>query len=132
LRAAAITKLNDCYSLVAGLGRPTIDVGGGGCAVSISGWKEGLILAGTDNVADEVTVSMAMGRLQLDATNTDGVISVRGSCNFEDLSAGSTVNTDALITNQVWDTDVDSWKATAVGSWITKKLLTVTKFLSLK
>ena len=102
LRAGATSSIIDGYSNVAGLNRPTIDVGGGGCAVSIRDYRGGLVIAGADNVADEVTVSMAMGRLQLAADNTDGTISVRGSCHFEDLSAGSTVETGGLLEpNQV-------------------------------
>jgi hypothetical protein len=102
LRAGATSSIIDAYSNVAGLSRPTIDVNGGGCAVSIRDYRGGLILAGADNAGDEVTVSMAMGRLQLAADNTDGTISVRGNCEFEDLSAGSTVDTGALFEpNQV-------------------------------
>lgn len=97
LRAGASSSIIDAYSNVAGLGRPTIDVNGGGCAVSIRDYRGGLIVAGADNAGDEVTISMAMGRLQLAADNTAGVISVRGSCHFEDLSAGSTVDTGGLL-----------------------------------
>lgn len=87
----------DGYSLVPGLSRPTIDTGGSGSMVSIRDWRGGLIIAGTDGALDEVTVSLAMGRLQLAASNTAGTISVRGSCNYEDLSNGSIVNIDGLL-----------------------------------
>lgn len=93
----------DGYSLIAGLSRPTIDVGGGGCAVSIRDYRGGLVLAGADNAADEVTVSLAMGRLRLDATNTAGTISCRGICDFEDLSAGSTVETSGLVDDIIFN-----------------------------
>lgn len=97
LVAGGTCTIIDGYSLVPGLSRPTIDVGGGGCAVSIRNYRGGLILAGTDGVADEVTVSLAMGRLQLAASNTAGTISVRGICDFDDQSAGSTVETSGLV-----------------------------------
>jgi hypothetical protein len=97
LLAGGISTVIDGYSLIAGLSRPTIDVGGGGCAVSIRDYRGGLVLAGADNAADEVTVSLAMGRLQLDATNTNGTISCRGICDFDDQSAGSTIETSGLI-----------------------------------
>jgi hypothetical protein len=132
LLAGAATSIIDGYSNVAGLGRPTIDVNGGGCAVSIRDYRGGLIIAGADNAGDEVTVSMAVGRLQLAASNTAGVISARGSCHFEDISTGSTIDTSALIASQVWDILLADWKATVVGAWITKKLLTVSKFIGLK
>jgi hypothetical protein len=87
----------DGYSLVPGLSRPTIDVGGGGCAVSIRDYRGGLIVTGADNAADEITVSLAMGRLRLDAGNTNGTISCRGICDFENLTAGTTVETSGLV-----------------------------------
>lgn len=90
------------YSLVPGLSRPTIDVGGGGCMVSIRDYRGGLILAGADNAADEITVSLAMGRLRLDASNTNGTISCRGICDFEDLAAGATVETSGLVDDIVF------------------------------
>jgi len=40
---------------------------------------------------------MAQGRLQLAASNTLGTISCRGVCDFDDLSAGATVETSGLI-----------------------------------
>lgn len=97
LAAGASASIIDGYSLIPGLGRPTIDVGGSGCSVSIRGWKGGLIIAGADNAADEVTVSLAMGRLQLASSNTNGTISVRGTCDFDDQTAGSTVETSGLV-----------------------------------
>lgn len=36
------------------------------------------------------------------------------------------------IADAVWNIAIATWKASIVGGWITKKLLTVTKFLSLK
>lgn len=97
LLAGATTSIIDGYSLIPGLGRPTIDVNGGGAQCSIRDWRGGLIIAGVDNAADEVTVSLAMGRLRLDATNTDGVISARGLAHFENLSAGTAVDITALL-----------------------------------
>lgn len=97
MRAGANSSIIDAYSNVAGLGRPTIDVNGGGCAVSIRDYRGGLVIAGADNAGDEVTVSMAMGRLLLAASNSDGVISVRGNCHFEDQSTGSTVDIGGLL-----------------------------------
>jgi hypothetical protein len=36
------------------------------------------------------------------------------------------------IADAVWNIALATWKASIVGGWITKKLLTVSKFLSLK
>ena len=36
------------------------------------------------------------------------------------------------IATEVWGLAIVDWKATTIGGWITKKLLTVPKFLALK
>jgi len=97
LDAGSITRFTDCASTVAGLGRPTLDVNGGGCMVSNRSYRGGLTVTGADNAADEITISMAQGRLQLAAGNTDGTISCRGVTDFDDQSAGSTVETSGLV-----------------------------------
>ena len=97
LDAGSITRFTDCASTVAGLGRPTLDVNGGGCMVSNRSYRGGLTVTGADNAGDEVTISMAQGRLQLAAGNTAGTISCRGVTDFDDQSAGSTVETSGLV-----------------------------------
>lgn len=97
LSAANTTTMIDCYSEIGGLNRPTINLGGGGCDVSVRGQKGGLNIGGADNAADAVTISMAMGKLTLLATNVDGVISVRGMSQFTDNSLGATVDIAGLL-----------------------------------
>jgi hypothetical protein len=87
----------DCHSLVPGTSRPTINVNGGVSMVSIRGYKGGLIVGGSTNASNEITVSMSTGRLQLAASNTAGTISCRGVCDFDDQSAGATVETSGLV-----------------------------------
>jgi len=93
----------DCYSLVPGLSRPTVNVNGGVSMVSIRGYKGGLIVGGSTNASNEITVSMSTGRLRLAASNTAGTISCRGICDFDDQSAGATVEISGLVDEVVFN-----------------------------
>lgn len=133
-----ITVMIDCYSAIGGLGRPTIDTGGSGSNVSIRSYRGGLTILGTDDASDAVTVSMAQGKLTLDASNTLGNISVRGLAQFTDSSAGSTVDTSGLLNRQiveddVWDALISDHSVTgSIGEFIVRRLLTTAKFFSLR
>jgi hypothetical protein len=87
----------DPFSEVGGLARPSIDVNGGAKNVTVRGMRGGLDFGGMTDAGASGTVSMAQGKLPLLATNTDGVISVRGTSHFEDLTNGSTVDIDGLL-----------------------------------
>lgn len=97
LKTASETALVDCYSSISGLIRPSIDVNGGICDVSVRGFKGGLTMKGSTHASGTVSVGMAQGRLELDASNTAGIISCRGVADFADSSAGSTVDTTGLL-----------------------------------
>jgi hypothetical protein len=133
-----ITVMIDCYSAIGGLGRPSVDTGGSGTDVSIRSYRGGLTISGTDDASDAVTVSMAQGKLTLDASNTLGNISVRGLAQFTDNSAGSTVDTTgllnrAIVENDVWDALISDHAVTgSFGEFIVRRLLTVAKFFSLR
>jgi hypothetical protein len=132
------TVMVDCYSVIPGLARPTVDTGGGGVSLSIRSYRGGLTVKGTDNAADNVTVSMAQGKLTLDASNTNGVISVRGVAQFTDASAGTTVDDTGLlnqvtIASTVWGALLSANTVSgSFGEYIQRKLLTISKFLALK
>jgi hypothetical protein len=90
---------SDPHSQVAGLGRPTFSMNAAstGAKFSLRGYSGGLTLTNCNHAADEVTLDMAQGKVTLAASCTAGVISVRGSCQFTDDSAGSTVDTSGLV-----------------------------------
>jgi|GEM_PF-3238281 len=93
----------DPYSSIAGTDRPTLSMASStGVRVGIRGMRGGLTLKSVDHADTNVSVEMATGALTLAATCTAGVIVVRGSCAYLDESAGSTVDRDGLIVNQVW------------------------------
>jgi hypothetical protein len=69
----------------------------------------------------------------------DTFVAANGVSVLANNSAGLILNQTGLlpaditaIADGVWDYTLVTWKASIVGGWITKKLLTVTKFLSLK
>lgn len=97
LLAGGNTTFIDGYSTIGGLSRPSINVGGGGCNVSLRSYRGGLNVTGMDNAGDAVTVSMAQGKLTLLAGNTAGTISIRGLAQFTDNSAGATVDSTGLL-----------------------------------
>jgi hypothetical protein len=133
--AGVVVFDSDPHSQVAGLGRPTFSMNAAstGAKLSLRGYSGGLTLTNCNHAADEVTLEMAQGKVTLTATCTDGVISVRGSCQFTDDSAGSTVDTTALIRAQIWDALLaDYVVAGSFGEWVGKKLLTLVSFLGLK
>lgn len=89
----------DGWSALGGAGqRPGITVGTGGSNVSIRSYRGGLNLGGVANAADTVSVSMAQGKLTVQASCTDGDISIRGLAQFvDDSGVGVDVDTTALM-----------------------------------
>jgi hypothetical protein len=139
IAASAKLVMVDCYSSLGGIvPRPTLTFGLGNSDVSIRSYRGGLTVFGVDGISDEVTIGMAQGKLTLDSTCTDGAISVRGVAQFTDNSAGSTVDTTALvnqvtIASAVWDALLSAHVvAGSFGEWIGRKLLSVAKFVGLK
>jgi len=112
--AGNVVMNSDPHSQVAGLGRPTFSMNAAstGAKFSLRGYSGGLTLTNNNHADDEVTLEFVAGKCTLDATCTDGTISVRGNAQFTDSSAGSTIDKTALLEPS--------------------KLLTVKKFLGLK
>lgn len=137
--SAALTRttvFTDCFSILGGAGqRPALDLGGGaaGCDVSNRGYKGGLDVDGSVHANDSSTMGFVHGNCELLAGNTLGDMAVRGSCKFTDNSAGATVDTDGLIRAQIWQALIaDFQTAGSFGEYVSKKLLSVVKFLGLK
>jgi hypothetical protein len=112
LAAGSNTTMVDGYSTIGGLTQPTLDINGGGANVSVRSYRGGLQVAGINNAADAITVSMAQGKVTLSASNTAGTLSLRGLAQLTDNSAGTTVDKTALLQPS--------------------KLLTIAKFIGLQ
>lgn len=99
LASGADVEMIDGHSSVGGLGRPTVNSGGGTSNIAIRGWRGGKNF-GAAAAGDEITVSISEGKLTLLATNVGGTISVRGQAQYDDNSAGSTVDRTGLINTE--------------------------------
>ncbi len=101
-----------CKDGAAGLGTPTINMGGSGRGLGIWGYHGGIkIINKTGN--EEVSVNIDVGRLVIDSTVTDGAFIVRCIGKLEDNSTGTTtVDSDGVvsqssITETNWDLLID-------------------------
>ena len=104
----AIVLLQNCYSNIPGLGRPTISMNGGNLSeVGIRGYHGGLTIKDSTNDGNKVTAEMAEGSLTFDSSNTAGEMVARGLCKFVNETTGAnvvdeTVNPN-LIVDGVWN-----------------------------
>jgi hypothetical protein len=88
----------DCYSVIAGTGRPTLDLNGVGVDIIIRGYTGGLTLT---NMSQNINVSFdgKAATLELDATCTNGIINIGGMTQIIDNSVGTTVVTDRSVSD---------------------------------
>jgi hypothetical protein len=102
LATAADVTITQGFSRVAGLARPTIDMNAlsTGAALSLRGYSGGLTITNCDHANDVATLEVSQGKVELAASCTAGVISVRGVTTLLDNSAGTTVDTPALLSPQ--------------------------------
>jgi hypothetical protein len=102
--ATSVVSIDYCWSQVAGLGRPIVDLNGTAAPVSVRAYNGGMSIVNMTG-GNDMSVDMASGSLDTDATNTLGNLVVRGNCSFDDTSNGivvtdSTLNRDHSIINQ--------------------------------
>ena len=82
------------------------------------------LVGSNNNIFDvENGILVPTGLVTVIPTNAAGLILNQTGLLPGDISA---------IADAVWNYTLTTWKASIVGGWITKKLLTVSKFLSLK
>ena len=99
----------DCWSGVAGLGTPIIDMGGAGQDLALRNYNGGIKLINKTGT-DKVSIDMNSGQIVLDSTVTDGEIVCRGIGDLTDNSTGTTsVDTSSLLSSYLvatvtWDT----------------------------
>lgn len=133
-----IAHILDSWSGVVGNNTPTIDLGGSGQSLTLRNYNGGIKLINKTG-PESVSIDMASGQVKIAASVTDGTIICRGVGEIsENFSTGTAVVIDKMlnvntIAGQVWDTDLSSHTdATTFGGYISKKLLSVAKFIGLK
>lgn len=92
-----VVRLYQCYSDISGVGRPTIDLNGADCPVSVRDYSGGLTLSNL-NQGNDASFDLASATLELDATCTSGTVVVRGVGTLIDNSGvGVTVIKDGFV-----------------------------------
>lgn len=132
----------DCYSGVPGVSTPIIDMNGTGnedTPLAIRGYSGGIRLIEKTGVG-AASVDFNSGHLYIDSTCTAGTIVARGA-------AGVTVDDGATVTvidqtvnsvieqvpDMVWGAQKSNYTTPGtMGHWVASKLLTLTKWLSLR
>lgn len=134
--------LEECLSLIAGLGRPSVSMNATGTTkLSARGQRGGLDVRDCNQSTDVATIEMLPGSVSVASTCTAGVIVLRGVGLSQDNSNGSTIVDEMVhsilpeeiiaIAIAVWEyliTAADT--AGSMGEFVTKKLLTFKKFIS--
>lgn len=106
--ATGSTVIAHSHSSVPGNLRPVVDFNGViGATLSLRSYSGGLELTNMTDPSNLATTEFVAGRLTLGPTNTGGFISARGIATIEDTSAGTVVDTAALVnkvdvTSEVW------------------------------
>ncbi len=87
--------LGDCQSGIAGATYPIINIGGVSNNVSIRNYSGGLGIAGL--TSGNISIDFNSGHLALDVTCTGGSVTIRGVGRITDKSAGTTIDSEGLI-----------------------------------
>lgn len=90
-----VITLDYCWSQIAGTARPTLAVNGTVGPVSIRSYNGGLSITGISS-GNDISADMVSGSMDLDSTNTNGTLVLRGNCRLEDNSSGMTVINNTL------------------------------------
>ncbi len=123
----------------AGTQSPVIDMGGAGQELTLRNFTGGVQLINKSG-ADAVSVSMVGGRINIANSVTNGQIVLRGTGEWdnEDTYTGGATIINELVSNSatagaVWEEPTSEHETDGTfGNFVTRKLLTVTKFLGLK
>jgi len=91
----ATASIVDCWSGVAGVGTPILDMGGAGGTLSMRGYHGGITLRNKTG-PESASIDLASGQVILEATVTGGTVVVRGVGKLLDSSVGATVIDELL------------------------------------
>jgi hypothetical protein len=122
LAGTSATTFLDCSDGIAGVGIPTIDMGGSGRNLVIRGYEGGLKRTNLTG-AQEASINITPGRLVIDSTVTAGSFLVKGVGLVQDNSGpGATVDINGvvspgLVSDATWDeAAVDHTAAGTMGA----------------
>jgi len=91
--------LFDCQSGVAGLSTPVLDLTNHTTtgSVNLRGYSGGIALRNLSSAGFNGSLEFIAGQVQLEATLTAGTVAIRGITKVTDLSAGTTIVTEAAL-----------------------------------
>lgn len=113
----------DCWSAVAGINTPTIDMGGSGQDLGLRNYNGGLKITNMSGAANNISLDLNSAKIILDSTVTAGTVVCRGVGELLDVAGntiysgtwngGVTILNNALniqtISDAVWDDVVASY-----------------------
>lgn len=128
----------DCGTAIPGI-PVVIDMGGSGQNAMFHDWSGGVNIINMNGISNMVRIQIDGGKVLIDSSVTAGYVIVVGIGIVEDNSGDNcTVNTQGLMSREtisetIWDEPTDNHKiAGTFGNHVSKKLLTVAKFIGLK
>lgn len=100
-----IALVKDCSAFVIGQDIPVFDIGGvsGTGVLVVAGWNGGFKLINVNQVTDDVKLVMNVSKAVLDASCTGGQINVGGVTRLVNNSAGSTIVSEVLDPNYLFN-----------------------------
>jgi hypothetical protein len=129
--AVGATTMALCYSKVPGSGTPNVDFDGVASTLSLRAYSGGITIMGMTNAANLSTCEFIAGQIIVDASNTDGLLVVRGLVDpVTDNATGTTVDVTGVVnkpqvTDAVWDeASIDHVAAGSTGLELRTKLST--------
>lgn len=130
----AIITMHLCYSRVAGLDTPIIDLSHcSSCNLNIRAYSGGLKITNSHSINNIGTIEYIAGNFKLDDSNTNGSFVVRGTTSVSE-NHNNIANIDGALNNDsIWSYDISKIHNThpTIGSFIKNKLITTAKMIGL-
>lgn len=123
-----------CFSLVPGTDSPVIDfVSGSATKCNIRAYSGGMRFINMNNVSDLTTIEYIAGRLNMDNSDTNGLIVARGVFDLNDGdNNGTTINLDGANFKNVWDNELSGSEGSGSAGNYLYNNLTEQNFITLK
>lgn len=113
----------DCWSGVAGVGTPVIDMGGSGQSLGIRGYSGGIKIINKSG-SDSASIDLLAGQIIIDSTVTNGKIECRGVGHLTDNSTGTAIVSSHDLINRE-QIAIAVWDEVRLGSFTMEDMMTI-------